>query len=151
MPRVPDGAFDLEPGSWRLVTPRQIRAFRAAHGLSVARLGEILGLGAGDVQSWEDGAVASMKTQQQLAELFASGPSLATSFSKFVSVRRPAAPRAEAAAPIDAQVLCATGQIVTAYLAAHGTIAPEELIKLVRSVRGALSSDYGSNRRGRGS
>lgn len=128
------GAVRRHPtrAKWTLVTPEQLREYRASHRISRARLAQMLGVSSTSVQNWETGTVASFKIQRRLAELFATGPAL------FTVAGRIGAPWSESQEGDGRPEIVATGAIVAKFVESRSTSA-EELINLIRSVRQALS------------
>lgn len=122
-----------KPGEWKLVTPEQLRDYRANNKISRARLAQMLGVSSTSVQNWETGTVASMKIQQRLAELIAAGP------AAILPARKQASLWDMAAQEKNDPAITTTGTIVAGYVSTHSGMSPEDLIGLIRSVRQALS------------
>lgn len=129
------GRGGRKPGEWRHVTPEAIREFRQEHRISRARLAGALGVSSTSVQNWESGTVATMRTQQQLADLIRAGPAaLATIRSAPGTVGS-----WDPSAVLGPQILT-TGAIVGAYLQSNpGKVTNDDLVELIRSVRAALT------------
>lgn len=126
-------------GSWTEVQPEQVRAFREEHAISRNMLAATLGVSATSVQNWETGlAVAMPAIQAKLASIIQAGPSAVHSADPS-GVRRGGGPSA-AAALVGHQV-SATGMIVNGFLTSQSRkFTQEELIELIKSVRGALGA-----------
>ncbi len=109
-------------GTWQLVRPEHIVAFREQHQLSPAGLGKLLGVTHQAVSNWERGAsVASIANQARLASLLGLAP----------------APRSP-----EARRLEETGMIVQGMLQARtGPLELPELVHLIRAVRTAVEED----------
>lgn len=122
-----------KPGEWKLVTPEQLKEYRAEHKISRARLAQMLGVSSTSVQNWETGTVASMKIQQRLAELIAAGP------AAILPPRKPASLWDMAAQKQADPAITTTGTIVAGYLQTRQDMSPDDLVGLIRSVRQALS------------
>lgn len=118
-------------GTWTVVTPEKIRAYREANGISRATLARLLGVSSTSVVNWETGrAVASLPIQARLQELLTREP-LAT-------LLPPSGAGPAAAAPSAAPELEVVGKILVTYLQ-NVKIEPVDLPALVKGVRGALS------------
>lgn len=119
-----------KPGTWKLVTPMQILAYRKEHRVSRARMAQALGVSSTSVQNWESGTVATLQAQQRIATLIAASPAAPPAPHR---VRHsPDAPSGDEGA------LLATGTIVVAYAANRKDLAPDQLVGLIQTVRGAL-------------
>lgn len=114
------------PGTWKLVTPEQILAYRKEHHVSRARMAQALGVSSTSVQNWESGTVATLKAQQRIAMLIAASPS------------PPPVPYPSEVPPGDEGALLATGTIVVAYAASRKDLRPDQLVGVIQTVRGAL-------------
>lgn len=125
-------------GSWTEVQPEQIRAFRDEHAISRNMLASTLGVSATSVQNWETGlAVAMPPVQAKLAGIIQAGPS-AIQTTDGAGARRGSA--AGVAALVGHQV-SATGMIVNGFLTSQSRkFTQEELIELIKTVRGALGA-----------
>lgn len=134
-----------KPGTWTLLTPESLRAWRGASGMSRAALASMLDVSSTSVQNWETGhAVATAKMQQRLAELMKAP-------ADRVAAPAPEAKRTAAAAPsrkatpapaeINGNLVQATTAIVVEAIKAGGkrAVAPKDLSLLIRTVREALS------------
>lgn len=131
----PRGRGGRKPGEWRHVTPESIREFRHEHRISRARLAAALGVSSTSVQNWESGTVATLRTQQQLADLIKAGPAALSPMRN----GQGSSPGWDPSAVLGPQILT-TGTIVGAYLQAHpGKVSSEDLIELIRNVRSALA------------
>lgn len=109
-------------GTWQLVQPEQIAAFRGRHGLTPSALGKLLGVTHQAVNNWERGAsVASIANQARIASLMGLAPA-------------PVSP--------EARRLEETGRIVQGMLEVRsGPLALPELVHLIRAVRTAVEED----------
>ncbi|MCO5170081.1 MAG: helix-turn-helix transcriptional regulator [Planctomycetes bacterium] len=120
---------------WKLLTPEKLKAFRAEHKVSRARLAQMIGVSTTSIQNWESGTVASLKVQHRLAELIAAGPAAILAPRKAPSlwdVAGGASPRADSA-------ISATGEIVASYLKSRKELPAKELVEVIRAVRAALA------------
>ncbi len=126
-------------GSWTEVQPEQIRAFRDEHAISRNMLASTLGVSATSVQNWETGLAVAMPTvQAKLAGIIQAGPSAVHSIDGAGSRRSGGA--AGVAALVGHQV-SATGMIVNGFLTSQSRkFTQEELIELIKTVRGALGA-----------
>lgn len=109
-------------GTWQLVQPDQIAAFRERHDLSPAAFGRLVGVTYQAVNNWErGGAVASIANQARIASLLGLAP---------------------APVPPEARRLAETGQIVQGMLQARtGPLELPELVHLIRAVRAAVEEE----------
>lgn len=123
-----------KPGTWTLVTPEQIRAYRDGHRVSRVRMAQMLGCSPTSVQNWEKGKVATTKTQLQIKELIETAPSV-----PLPSRQRQGPSLLGAREAGEGVSLEVTGRIVTAYVAGAKALGTEELVGLIRGVRAALS------------
>jgi DNA-binding XRE family transcriptional regulator len=126
-------------GSWTEVQPEQIRAFREEHTISRNMLASTLGVSATSVQNWETGlAVAMPAVQARLASIIQAGPG-AIHTADGAGTRRGGG-AAGVAALVGHQV-SATGMIVNGFLTSQSRkFTQEELIELIKTVRGALGA-----------
>jgi DNA-binding XRE family transcriptional regulator len=123
-----------KPGEWTAVTPEQISQFRQDNEISRRRLAPAMGVSTTTIQNWEtSNAVAMPRLQEKIAALISAGPSAvgAPSVAGHSGACDPSAllgPQVTAAATI-----------VEGYLRTEGTkVSPEQLVELIRTVRGAL-------------
>lgn len=125
-------------GTWTEVQPEQILAFRDEHSISRNMLATTLGVSATSVQNWETGlAVAMPAVQAQLAAIIQAGPGAIHS-PDGAGARRGGGGPAGVAALVGHQV-SATGMIVNGFLTSQSRkFTQEELIELIKTVRGAL-------------
>ncbi len=119
-----------KPGTWKLVTPMQILAYRKEHRVSRARMAQALGVSSTSVQNWESGTVATLQAQQRIATLIAASPAAPPAPHR--------APHSSDAPSGDEGALLATGTIVVAYAANRKDLRPDQLVGLIQTVRGAL-------------
>ena len=118
-----------KPGQWEHVSQDEIKAYRAAEGISRAKLASRLGVSTTSIQNWEAGRPASIKVQRELRDLFDGNPTTG-----------PAAVPTTGGNEVQASAIRTTGDIVAAYLQSQKAVMlPGELAKLVRSVRLALT------------
>lgn len=124
-------------GTWTEVQPEQIRAFREEHAISRNMLASTLGVSATSVQNWETGmAVAMPSIQARLASIIQAGPGAIQTADG--GARRGSG--AGVAALVGHQV-SATGMIVNGFLTSQSRkFTQEELIELIKTVRGALGA-----------
>lgn len=118
------------PGTWKLVTPEQILAYRKEHRVSRTRMAQALGVSSTSVQNWESGTVATLKAQQRIAMLIAASPAAPPAPQRV--------PHSSDAPSGDEGALLATGTIVVAYAANRKDLRPDQLVGLIQTVRGAL-------------
>ena len=122
-----------KPGEWKFVTADEIKAFREEHRVSRARLASALGVSSTSVQNWETGTVATLKTQQQLAEIMKAGP------AALATVTPSGAGGWDPGAIVGPQITT-TGTIVTGFLTSQqGKMSTDQLIELSKNVRQALT------------
>lgn len=125
------GRGGRKPGTWELVSPEQIRAYREAHAVSRASLAGQLGVSGTTIQNWETGhAVATKKAQERLAQVLGGAPR-----SSAPAASTPAA-RPSPSSGYDSAVE-ATGRIVAAFLGSV-KLKRGELGGVIREVREAL-------------
>jgi len=122
------------PGSWEVVTPKEIVTFREEQGLSRARLAEMLDVSTTSIQNWETGRVASRRIQERLRTVIDGGTLPDARCSEAAEVAHGWANGAR-----DQATISTIGQIVTAYLGTQRGMKPGDVAELVRSVKQALT------------
>ena len=138
------GRGGRRPGTWTLITPESLRAWREKNGVSRASVATMLGVSSTSVQNWETGhAIATTKTQQRLAELTSGAPAGAQA----AGGRRGAAAAGAAAAPrasggdANGALIEGTAAIVVEAIRSSGKkgMSANDLAALIRTVRDALA------------
>jgi DNA-binding transcriptional regulator YiaG len=123
-----------KPGVWKYVTPEQLKEFRTTGQVSRARIASALGVSSTSVQNWESGRAAMPRLQKRLAELIAAGPAALDDGDPEVE----GGGGEGAVGGVLSSQLLATGTIVGSYITAHGKMSHEQLLELIKTVRGAL-------------
>jgi transcriptional regulator with XRE-family HTH domain len=123
---------------WKLLTGEQLKAWRLENGVSRARLAQILGVSSTSVQNWETGTVATMRTQQRLAELMKAPPAAIPPRRRAPSLWD-AGGQQQRQQPVVDPTLTAVGTIVSEYLKGAKGLGGDELVSLITAVRQALS------------
>ena len=118
--------------TWSLVTYAEMDAWRAERNIPKKKMADLVGVTNSTYHNWARGsAVATLNTQERIRNLLDSG-------GAGVEPRASGGTSSEGRA---AEVISATGQIVSSYLAHKKREATlEELTRVVREVRRALES-----------
>lgn len=132
---APKGRGGRKPGTWTLVQPEQILAYRQEHRLSRATFAAMVGVSSTTVQNWELGkGAAFQKAQEKIATVIGSAPAVTTSKQG----ARPTAIATNGQHPAGYDsVVEGTAKIVAAFLTT-AKIGRGELGAVVREVRAAL-------------
>src|SRR5262245_15607728 len=121
------GRGGRKPGTWKLLTPQTLRAWREKNDVSRAKLGAMLSVSSTSVQNWETGhAVATAKMQQRLADLLRSSPTAAGSAPASTALRSNGSVG-------DPALVQATAAIVVEAIRAGGKGSVKDLASLIRA------------------